>query len=382
MGTILNICLSGPYSEGFTYQDNLLPKYHRRLGYDVVVFAPAYGWDKAGFLEHVGEEDYVNADGVHVVRVECDGLKPITDRFRRFGRLYQMMETVSPDIVFLHGVQMLDSVTVARYAERHPGVRLFVDNHADYSNSASSWVSKNILHRMLWGRCARRIDPCVQKWWGVLPARVDFLIENYGIPRDRCGLLMMGGDDDEVERALDSSAAFKNREGLGFSPEDFLIVTGGKIDSAKRQVLALMDAVAAIGGRARLLVFGPVSPELKGEFDAKLRDGVVHIPWANSSKSYDYLSMADLVVFPGRHSVYWEQSAALGKPMLVKRWDGTAHIDCGGNVRFTSGDDSESLAKDLRDIMEDELAFELMRDAAQKASGRFQYSDIARRSIE
>ena len=51
-------------------------------------------------------------------------------------------------------------------------------------------------------------------------------------------------------------------------------------------------------------------------------------------QSYNLFSAADLVVFPGRHSVYWEQVVAIGTPMVVKYWDGTTHIDIGGNCMY------------------------------------------------
>ena len=37
-----------------------------------------------------------------------------------------------------------------------------------------------------------------------------------------------------------------------------------------------------------------------------------------SKDSYDYFEASDLVVFPGCHSVMWEQVTGQGKPMLVK----------------------------------------------------------------
>lgn len=379
---IINICLNGPYSEGFSYQDNLLPKYHGRCGYDVVVFAPAYGWGKDGSLEHVGEEDYINDDGVRVVRMESDGQRSVSFRFKTFNRLYQMLESVSPDIIFLHGLQMRDSGTIARYIKLHPDVKLYVDNHADNSNSATNWISRNILHRLIWRRYAKLLEPFTEKFWGVLPARVDFLIENYRLPREKCDLLVMGADDDEVSRANDLSVKMAVREHFGFNGGDFVVVTGGKIDTAKRQTLLLMDAVHSMGNHVKLLVFGPVAPEIKGEFEEKLDSGkMIHVPWASSSESYDFFAAADVVCFPGRHSVYWEQAAAMRRPLIVKRWPGTEHVDVCGNVLFLDNDSSDEIRAVLSKLSNDPVLFDEIENKASIASDKFLYSNIARRSL-
>ncbi|WP_297631689.1 glycosyltransferase [uncultured Slackia sp.] len=381
---IVNIDLTGPYSEGFTYQENLLPKYHAKLGFDTVMIATSYRWGKDGDLEYVGEADYVDESGVRIIRLEDDKARPCDKRFKKYSQLYGLLEELSPDIIFLHCCQIRDSKTIARYMESHDNCILYVDNHADYSNSAKNWLSKAILHRVIWRHYAQLLVPYARRFWGVLPARVDFLCENYGVPREKCDLLVMGADDAEVARVSTPDARVKVRSNLGFSEEDFLIVAGGKIDLAKTQILSLMEAVRRIDvKRVKLLVFGPIVEELQDRA-ADFIDGsrVKYISWASSSESFDYFASADLVAFPGRHSVYWEQAAALGKPMLLKCWDGTTHVDCGGNVRYTSGDDAPSLVCDLLDIIQNPSYFSKMNDAGKAASSRFLYSEIASRSID
>ena len=35
---------------------------------------------------------------------------------------------------------------------KNPNVKIFVDNHADFSNSATNWLSLEILHKKIWKR--------------------------------------------------------------------------------------------------------------------------------------------------------------------------------------------------------------------------------------
>lgn len=379
---ITHLCLACFFPDGYSYQENLLPKFHKRLGYEVEVIASLLTFGSNGeqaYMDHC--DTYINENGIKVVRLDYRLDNKVSKKLQLFRGLYAALENSEPDILFIHGCQFLDIKQVVKYLKNNPGIEVYVDNHADYSNSATNLISKYILHRIIWRHCAQLIEPFTTKFWGVLPARVDFLTENYGLPSEKCSLLVMGADDDEVARASGAASIMATKNRLDLQTKDFVIVTGGKFDESKCQILALMDAVAEIGGNVKLLIFGPVASSLKVAFDKRLQeDRIIYLPWASTSESYDYFAIADLIVFPGRHSVYWEQAAAMGKPLLVKRWAGTTHIDCGGNVAYTSGDDAVALANDLASLMEIEM-LESMKRNADRAKVVFLYSGIAKRSI-
>ena len=177
----------------------------------------------------------------------------------------------------------------------------------------------------------------------------------------------------------------KIRKQYGIAPDDFLIISGGKIDQWKTQTLLLMEAVQKITyEKVKLVVFGSVTPELKDKVSA-LADGrrVQYIGWIQSQDSYQHFAAADLVVFPGRHSVFWEQVAAQGIPMLVKDWPGTHHIDLGGNVRFLTQDSAEEIQTEIVRLIENPDEYKKMKDVAvSEGMKTFSYRDIAQRSIE
>jgi hypothetical protein len=95
------------------------------------------------------------------------------------------------------------------------------------------------------------------------------------------------------------------------------------------------------------------------------------------------LKCADLVVFPGRHSVYWEETVGLGIPMVVKYWDGTTHVDVGGNVEFLRKDTEEEIVSVLSGIVGDLPKYQRMKQVAvEKGMQLFSYKNIAKRSIQ
>lgn len=380
---IANVCLCGPYNDGFSYQDNYLPKYHKRLGHEVWLIASEWAFNDKGEMVISDETEYDNNDGVHVIRLHSK-LGKLGNFLRVYPDIVKTIENIKPDILFIHGCSFWSIRKLVSYLRKNRTV-VYVDNHADYSNSARNWLSKNILHKIVWRSCARKIEPYTRRFYGVLPARVDFLKELYGLSAEKCELLVMGADDDAVKAAARPEVRKSIREKYGIAADDFLIMTGGKIDLFKTQTILLMQAVQQIKDpKVKLIVFGSVVPELK-EKVAALTDGrkVQYIGWVKSDGSYPLFAAADLVVFPGRHSVFWEQVAGQGIPMLVKDWAGTHHVDMGGNVRFLKQDSSEEIEKMLIEIINDPEEYQKMKDIAVGiASKQFSYSNIAKKSIE
>ena len=382
---IVHLVLLGPVTDGFSYQDNLLTKYQRRDGHDVTIITSQWIWGVDGKFERIENNDYMNDDGVRVIRLPIIGWQNFSRKLKRYRGVYQMLESCSPDILFIHGVSYLDVYSATRYLRKHPNVIAYADNHCDFTNSATNWLSKNILHKIIWRHSAHSLEPYVRKFYGVLPARVDFLTDVYGLPPEKCELLVLGADDDEVENATRPEVRKMIRERYGIAEDDFLIVTGGKIDRWKKQTLLLMEAVRNIPNeKLKLIVFGSVEDEIQMNMN-QLCDGrkVQSIGWIRPKDTYQFFAAADLAAFPGRHSTLWEEAAAIGVPLLCKSLPGTQHVDLGGNVRFLSEDSVEEIQNEIENLLNNTEEYQRMKSVAiEKGKKAFSYREIARKAIE
>ncbi|MEJ6951753.1 glycosyltransferase [Natronospora cellulosivora (SeqCode)] len=381
---ILHICLANFYIDNYSYQENMLPKFHKELGLDVEIIASLVSFDNTGkscLLENGGS--YVNEYDIPVTRLEYKKNK-FSKRLRQYEGTYEAIKKANPDIIFVHGCQFLDIKYVVKYVESNTDVKIYVDNHADFSNSATNWLSKNALHKIIWRYCAKLIEPYTEKFYGVLPSRVDFLEDIYKVPENKTELLLMGADDDKVIEAKKDGVKQDIRNKFGISSSDFLIMTGGKIDLAKKQTLLLMKAIKEIeNAHVKLIVFGSVVDELKDKVKALQEcNKVQYIGWISSEETYKYFGAADLVIFPGRHSVFWEQVVGLGIPMLVKYWEGTTHVDVGGNCKFIYKDSVEEIKKGIEDLVENSEEYKKMVSISKRCRELFLYSATAKRSIE
>lgn len=383
---IVHICLSMGYTEGLNYQENIIIKYQVKDGHDVSLITTDHCFTEGVWGLCRTESDYVNKDGAHIIRLPFAFPLPyiINKQIGIFKGFFAVLEKLQPEVIFVHNIQFQDIRRIIFYKKKHPKVKIYIDNHSDFSNSARNWFTRNTLYRFWWKPCAKKMEPYAEKFFGVMPSRVDFLQNIYGIAPDKTDILVMGADDECVERAKNPQVCASVREKFGIKENDFLIVTGGKIDAFKTQTLLLMQAVREINREnVKLLVFGSVEEELKERLYALCdEDKVQYIGWAKGEQSYEYFASANLVVFPGRHSVYWEQVVAQGIPMICKYWEGTTHVDIGGNVEFLMEDSAELMKEKLLELVDNPAQYEEMK---RKANGEgkkaFSYKTIARKSI-
>ncbi len=387
---IVHISIACFYIEGMGYQENILPRIHKQMGYDVSIITvqSCYNGISKNPIGHRSVSTYYNEDGVEVTILPGN---PVKNKYRkifspRSKGLYEKLKEIAPDIIFVHGVQTFDTLAVLRYKKENPEVRLFADQHGDYYNMPVNTWKRYWYQRFIIGYIARKTARLVERFWGVTPWRVDYLLNVYKIPRDKVGLLVMGGDDSKIDFSRKEEYRKQLCEKLNFSTNDFIIVTGGKIDRAKNFHL-LAEAVKRLPRFCKLVIFGRPTAEMAPYF-AQLSDKVQCVGWIPSDEAYSYFLAADLGVFPGTHSVLWEQAVACGLPCIFKHWPGMDHVDVGGNAILL---DQPTADAEYIDMLEQTISRLMGRDseyekmcqvAEQKGIKEFSYKEIARRAIE
>lgn len=193
----------------------------------------------------------------------------------------------------------------------------------------------------------------------------------------------MGGDDEKIRFSQQKEISARIRKENNISDNDLLIVTGGKIDSEKR-IDVLMQAVAEIDcDSIKLLVFGKANEKSKEQIESLAKDKHIrYIGWITSDDVYNYFLAADLAVFPGTHSVLWEQACACGVPCIFRDWEGMRHVDVGGNAILLHQCDKEELKNVLVDLHLNKEKLQKMKSVAvNEAIPAFSYRRIAQMSV-
>lgn len=376
---IVNLALGNTYNEGWGYQENLLTKYQKLNGNDVTIITSRMVNNKNDDGYHLTDvEEYTNDLGIKVIRLDYPiNIWPIRV-LRVFKNLYQTIEKEKPDFIFIHNGQFLDSLKVCKYLKNHPNCKASCDNHADETNSAKTFFPK-VLHYTIWRYCMNQLNKYVNKFYGVLPIRCDFLKKYYNLPDNKVDLLVMGVDDELIDKTNIDSIEFKKQYNI--NPNQLNIITGGKIDHYKTETLNLMEVVKD-NKDIRLFIFGSIGDEIKDKFDELLSDNMTYLGWLSQEQSYAALKACDVAIFPGRHSVIWEQCVGLGVPIVVRKWPGTQHVDIGGNCIFLQSGSKQELKEEINKLLNKEYLNQLTVSANSNNKQEFSYKNIAEKSIQ
>lgn len=381
---ILHVCLAAFYIDNYSYQENILPLEHKKMGYDVEILASTETFVDNNKLGYINPGEYINENGIKVTRIPYSKFIPhkINRKIRKYASVTKFLEKSKPDIIFFHDLQFYNVKEFIKYFKNNPKVIALADSHTDFSNSAQSFISKNLLHKIIYKKYIKTIDKYIKHYYGVLPARCDFLHDVYGIEEKKISLLVMGAEDHRILEANNKENKINTIKKYKLNKYSKILVTGGKIDSAKLQTFDLIEAFKKIEneGDTVLVIFGSVATEIRERFyEAINHDNIVYIPWLNVQDSYDLFAISDLVIFPGRHSIYWEQVAGCGVPLLVKKWEGTTHINTNENCLFLEIGSIQELIEKIKYMLNN---IKVYKDNAKKASLNFSYTNIAKISLE
>ena len=378
---VVHLCLGAFFIDGYSYQENLLPKYHVKQGHDVTVIASLETFDKEGRRTVLSSpSSYRDKNGFDVIRLAYKKPYRWNRLFRHFVGLQDAIESVAPNIIFIHGACFGDTPIVRRYLNKHPSTKLFVDSHADWINSAKNWLSLNILHPIIWRHYSKVIEPYMTKCFGVTPMRCRFLKEMYHVNPEIIEYLPLGVDDEMIPKDKDCVRNSIRNE-LGVNKTDFLILTGGKIDKLKNTHILLKAFEKLNNPHVHIVICGVLTHEmecLKETIDAN--HNIHYLGWCNAGRVMDCMIASDLACFPGTHSTLWEQTVGVGLPAIFKRWSEMEHVNINGNCIFVKGDDIEELKSVIASLLFTE-DFRKMQELASDASHSFLYSEISKKAI-
>ena len=385
---ILHCCLAAFYIDNYSYQENILPKMHKKMGYEVEILASTETYIDNIKLGYISDGIYTTEQGISITRIPyCKWLPDfLVRKLRIYKGIKEYLNISKPDMIFLHDCQFLSIHEFVKYAKNNK-VEIFIDCHTDFINSGKNIFSKFLLHKIIYKQCAKKIEKYASMFYGTLPLRVDFLNQVYGINKNKIKLLPFGADDSLFEWCDRERIGFEMRKKLNLNNDDVVFISGGKIDIRKnihvlgKAFIELVEEKKIIN--SKLIIFGKCVDELKIEIEKiSAHPYVRYVEWISSEEIYAYFLASDLAFFPGTHSVLWEEAIGLGLPCIFLKWTGIEHVDLGGNSLFIESSDIQTIKKVLLDIIKNKSMLAKMKEVSlNKGPEIFSYSKIAARSI-
>ena len=310
------------YAESLEYQENLLVRYYRKHGHEVVVIASTFDsvFDYYNDLHDKNKPRRTYEDqGATIIKLPYRF--NIINRLRAYVKIDDILEREAPDLIYVHDI-MLNFPECVRYVKRNPACKMIMDYHADYTNSGKNAISRTILHGVVRKWVLDRARPYLSGIFPIVPGGAVFLHEIYKVPYDLMEILPLGADVDLASKVKASNARRRLRTAYGLRESDFVIFTGGKLDHLKCTE-ALIDAVLPLDAtNVHLFVVGDASDshlEYRAMLHARAAgaSNIRFTGWLSPTHVYEHLDMSDIAVFPASQSILWQQAICMGLPLLI-----------------------------------------------------------------
>ncbi|BCZ49020.1 hypothetical protein psyc5s11_50870 [Clostridium gelidum] len=310
---IVLIGLASVFTEGMTYQDNLLANQLRYDGHEITIISECYKYQD-GVIVKTHEEDKVLPNGIHLVRIKYRNILGdfISGKIRAVKGLYNILEQECPDIIFHHGLQSYELLTIVKYKKKHTDIKIFLDSHEDFNNSATNFLSKYILHKMYYKYIIRRVLPYIDKVFCVAYESFDFLRQLYGVPDNLMEFYPLGGII--LDESIREEKRIKIRKKLMLKNANILMVHSGKMDKLKRTDEIIKAFMQVKSDKFRLLLIGTMQDDVKKDIFPLIESDnrIKFLGWKNGDELLNYLCACDLYVQPGTQSATMQNALCCG----------------------------------------------------------------------
>ena len=315
---IMHITVASAFTEGMSYQDNLLSAQNAADGHSVTIIADCNKFIDGKIL-YSQPEDKIMPNGVRLIRLEYRKVinNFITSKIRCVPKLEEMIETLAPDTILFHGVAGWEMLTVANYKRKHSNIKLYLDSHEDFHNSGTNLLSRIFLYKLFNRMIVKKILPYVDKVFCVSYECFGFLKTMYGIADQMLEYFPLGGVVFNDKIRIENKKRIRNE--LLLEEDDILLMHSGKMDALKRTSEILAALLQIQDSRFKLILIGSMDQSTKSILEPMLQadNRVKFLGWKSAEELMKYLCACDLYFQPGGQSATLQNALCCGCAVAI-----------------------------------------------------------------
>lgn len=372
---ILNICPI--LNENYGYHDNIFPYYQKKLGHEVLVISSIVQNLIKGERHILKKGKYFEKE-VPVLRLEHYYRQGT--RFIKLKGVSKILTEFKPDLIICHGILPVNILEIIKYKKKNK-CKLVIDNHADLDNSARNILWRKGFYNIFLRGVYKLFDKYIDKYYGVTPYRMDFLINEIGIKKEKIGFLPQGYDNEEVEKAKKETDFFKKNYNLEINGADIKVVFGGKIDTWKYFDNVILALKSLENKKIKLIIFGVINcPKIK-RLIKENSDWVFFLGWKKGEEKYKILKNSDIAIWPKYHTTLIEDCIGAELPLIIFKNRNSEYFLEEGNGIFLKDECIESIKEAVQEIISDNN-LEYYKIRASFAKEKLSYENISKEFLK
>ena len=295
---IVFLALASSFTIGMDYQDNCFCDVLLNEGHKVTIISNSEKYVN-GKIEKTKPE--IMTDG-NFKLIRLDYNKIISDGLSKKIRMYNgvrsIIEQEVPDIIFCHGICYYSILDVVKYKMSHPEIPIYADTHTSFFNSASNWISLNVLHKLYYKALLKKIEPYLEKFYYIGNEELDFAVKVYKADKSKMEFLPLGGFP--LQEEIYQEYRLKKRSELNIENE-ILIIHSGKLEPNKKTEMLLRAFIKLNNTNVRLIIIGSIPENMKSSIMPLIESDqrIMFLGWKHKDELKQYLCACDIYCQPG-----------------------------------------------------------------------------------
>lgn len=318
---IVHILMGGAFNCEMSYQGNHLPLENSRDGHKVFIITSTNIWQKDKVLQ-INELIDIIYEKIILIRLNFGGFifRYLNKKIRKVPDLMQTLIKINPDIILHHDIEGYSLLTVANYVHKNKHVKLYVDTHSNFNNSARNFLSRVILHKIIYGYIIHRAYNYIDKILYISHECKLFAINMHHVEQKKLEFFPLGGD---VISLSDKETYRLNLfRMLDVDRDTIIFAHSGKMNINKK-TLELLDTFVQIKTKYKihLVVVGEFSESIKEEALEMINHNpnVTFLGWKKSKELKEIIAGSNYYLQPGSQSATMQISICLATPVVIQR---------------------------------------------------------------
>ena len=374
------------YQEGLGYEFNHLPFFQAELGAEVFIITthlPLAWWQGLAHFQSRYSIGVQEDRGVRIHRLKAILQFRGGTQFLLKG-LKSVLAQIKPDIVHLHepvGTLNLQALTAAKAL----GLPTVIDCHLWHFLAHTRGPFRKAYYELFRRALLPYYASVIKRYIPLGPDPEDVLHTLFGIPHSHMAHSTLGADTQSFR--YDERARRTTRSALGISDHAKVIFFGGRIDRGK-QIDVLVKAWNALAAKhsAYLLLVGPTMPGIDDELThiaaPEARDKLILTGLVPNAELPNYMSAADLAVWPGDPGITMNEALACHVPLVHPDKAAGRHLIMYENGANFERGSASSLAGVIDSILSDPARLADMRLRSRRlAEEVFDWKVVAARTL-
>lgn len=314
---ILHIGLLSHYTEGMTYQDNIIPDINCMDGHEVTYITDIYAYEN-GVLIRIGEENKLLPSSLRLIRIHYDKIinSFVTKKIQKAAQLKNYLKILKPNIILYHGLCGYELMTVSHYVKNNPGTIFYVDSHEDFNNTAKTIAAK-LAYKYIHGYFVRKALPYIRKILYVSSETKEYIEKMYHLQDSSLEWFPLGGIIRNEEERKESRKRLLLE--LDISDDSVILQHSGKLDMEKktRELIRVFERLK--DRRLHLVIYGSIPQNDINELEQMMAgDSRIHfLGWKQGEEIYQLLLACDLYCQPGSQSATMQTAMCCGCPVMI-----------------------------------------------------------------